>query len=189
MLRVVRRDTSFDPATLPTDASIQEIYAALATDVRRSEMIAKDTLELAAQDRCPIVLTERREHLEHLAERLADIHTLIVLHGDMRPAEHRVALEQLASTDSDGGRVVLATGRYIGEGFDDPRLDTLLLAMPIAWKGTVVQYAGRLHRAHPGKREALIYDYVDAELPVLRRMFAKRLRAYRSIGYELAETA
>jgi superfamily II DNA or RNA helicase len=189
-LRVVRRDTPFDPETLPTDASIQEVYAALAADERRTELIVKDTLELAAQDRCPIVLTERREHLEQLAERLADdTLTLIVLHGDMRPAEHRVALEQLASADSDDGRVVLATGRYIGEGFDDPCLDTLLLAMPIAWKGTVVQYAGRLHRAHPGKHDALIYDYVDAELPVLRRMFTKRLRAYRSLGYELAETA
>jgi superfamily II DNA or RNA helicase len=190
-LRVVRRDTSFDPATLPTDPSIQEVYAALATDERRSETIAKDTLELAAQGRCPIVLTERREHLEQLAARLADTQTLIVLHGDMRPTEHRAALEQLASNGANdsGGRVVLATGRYVGEGFDDPCLDTLLLAMPIAWKGTVVQYAGRLHRAHPGKHDALIYDYVDAELPVLRRMFAKRLRAYRSLGYELTEAS
>ncbi len=136
------------------------------------------------------MLTERREHLERLVERLADdTHTLITLHGDMRPAEHRAALEQLAQGEANGGRVVLATGRYIGEGFDDPRLDALILAMPIAWKGTVVQYAGRLHRAHPGKHEALIYDYVDAELPVLRRMFAKRLRAYRSLGYELADIA
>jgi superfamily II DNA or RNA helicase len=189
-LRVVRRDTPFDPEALPTDASIQEVYTALATDEQRTALIAKDTLELAAQGRCPIVLTERREHLQRLAERLADhTHMLITLHGDMRPAEHRAALEQLASTDGDGGRVVLATGRYIGEGFDDPRLDTLLLAMPIAWKGTVVQYAGRLHRAHPGKRDVLIYDYVDAELPVLRRMFAKRLRAYRSLGYELTEAS
>ena len=83
--------------------------------------------------------------------------------------------------------MVLATGRYIGEGFDDPRLDTLLLAMPIAWKGTVVQYAGRLHRPHPGKHDALVYDYVDAELPVLRRMFAKRLKTYHALGYKLAE--
>jgi superfamily II DNA or RNA helicase len=189
-LRVVRRDTPFDPQTLPTDPHIQEVYTALAADERRTEMIARDTLELAAQGRCPIVLTERREHLQQLAERLADdAHTLITLHGDMRAGEHRAAHEQLASTDGDGRRVVLATGRYIGEGFDDPRLDALLLAMPIAWKGTVVQYAGRLHRAHPGKQDVLIYDYVDAELPVLRRMFAKRLRAYRSLGYELAETA
>jgi superfamily II DNA or RNA helicase len=188
-LRVVRRDTPFDPQTLPTDPHIQEVYTALAADERRTEMIARDTLELAAQGRCPIVLTERREHLQQLAERLADdAHTLITLHGDMRAGEHRAAHEQLASTDGDGRRVV-ATGRYIGEGFDDPRLDALLLAMPIAWKGTVVQYAGRLHRAHPGKQDVLIYDYVDAELPVLRRMFAKRLRAYRSLGYELAETA
>jgi superfamily II DNA or RNA helicase len=82
---------------------------------------------------------------------------------------------------------VLATGRYVGEGFDEPRLDTLLLAMPIAWRGTVVQYAGRLHRAFPGKRDTLIYDYVDAELPVLRRMFAKRLKAYHPSGMKLRE--
>jgi superfamily II DNA or RNA helicase len=80
---------------------------------------------------------------------------------------------------------VLATRRFIGEGFDDPRLDTLPLAMPIAWKGTVVQYAGRLHGAHPGKTEARIYDYVDRNVPVLRRVFAKRARAYRAMGYTI----
>jgi superfamily II DNA or RNA helicase len=111
------------------------------------------------------------------------------LHGDMRPAERRAAHEQLTNPDGDGERLVLATGRYIGEGFDDPLLDAMLLAMPIAWEGTVIQYAGRLHRAHPDKRDVLIYDYVDAQLQVLRRMFAKRLRAYRSLGYELVEPA
>jgi superfamily II DNA or RNA helicase len=189
VLRVVRRDTRFDPQALPAEAHIQEVYAALAADERRTEMIAADTLQLTAQGRHPIVLTERRDHLERLTQLLAPSnHTLIVLHGDMRPAEHRAARAQLTRNDGDGGRVVLATGRYIGEGFDDPCLDALLLAMPIAWKGTVVQYAGRLHRAHPDKHDVLIYDYVDAELPVMRRMFAKRLRAYRSLGYELAAT-
>jgi len=185
--RVVRRDTQFDPQTLPTDAHIQEVFGALAADEARTEMIARDTAALAAQGRQPLVLTERREHLERLAAHLATGSlTLITLHGEMRPTEHRTAREQLASSDADGSqRVVLATGRYIGEGFDDPRLDTLILAMPVAWKGTVVQYAGRLHRAHPGKQEILIYDYVDAEVPVLRRMFAKRLRTYRSLEYEL----
>lgn len=187
-LRVVRCDTPFDPATLPTDAGIQEIYGALARDEQRTKLIVGDTLDLLAEGRCPIVLTERREHLEQLAARLRDhVPTLIELHGDMRPAARRAAAQQLASTDTDKPRVALATGRYIGEGFDDARLDTLLLAMPIAWKGTVVQYAGRLHRAHHGKREARVYDYVDAELPVLRRMFAKRLKTYRSLGYELTE--
>ena len=109
----------------------------------------------------------------------------IELHGDMRPRARRAAIEQLTTTSADTARVVLATGRYIGEGFDDSRLDTLLLAMPIAWKGTVVQYAGRLHRPHPGKHDALVYDYVDTELPVLRRMFAKRLKTCHALGYTL----
>jgi superfamily II DNA or RNA helicase len=148
----------------------------------------KDALQLTAEGRSPIILTERREHLRRLVARLRDrVPALIELHGEMRPRARRAAVEQLATTSGDTARVVLATGRYIGEGFDDPRLDTLLLAMPIAWKGTVVQYAGRLHRPHSGKHEALVYDYVDAELPVLRRMFAKRLKTYHVLGYTLVE--
>jgi superfamily II DNA or RNA helicase len=185
-LRIVRRDTTFNPAALPTDAGIQEIYGALATDEQRTELIARDTVKLTTEGRSPIVLTERREHLQQLADRLRDrIPALIELHGDMRPRARRAAIEQLTTTSADTARVVLATGRYIGEGFDDSRLDTLLLAMPIAWKGTVVQYAGRLHRPHPGKHDALVYDYVDTELPVLRRMFAKRLKTYHALGYTL----
>jgi superfamily II DNA or RNA helicase len=188
-LRIVRRETSFDPAVLPTDAGIQEIYGVLATDEQRADLIARDTIQLTAEGRSPIVLTERREHLQQLAGRLRDrIPVLIELHGDMRTRERRAAIEQLATTSADTARVVLATGRYIGEGFDDARLDTLLLAMPIAWKGTVVQYAGRLHRPHPGKHDALVYDYVDAEVPVLRRMFAKRLKTYNTLGYTLEST-
>ena len=86
-------------------------------------------------------------------------------------------------------RVLLATGRYIGEGFDDARLDTLFLAMPVSWKGTLVQYAGRLHRIHVGKAEVRIYDYVDRNSPTLMRMFYKRIRGYRAMGYEPQETA
>jgi len=187
-LRIVRRETTFDAAALPTNPGIHEIYGALATDEPRAELIVKDTLRLTAEGRSPIILTERREHLQRLAHRLRDRGpALIELHGDMRPRARRAALEQLASVGEDTARVVLATGRYVGEGFDDPRLDTLLLAMPIAWKGTVAQYAGRLHRPHPGKRDVLVYDYVDSELPVLRRMFAKRLKTYQGLGYTLAE--
>jgi superfamily II DNA or RNA helicase len=184
---IVRCETPFDPAVLPTDAGIQEIYGALSTDEERTEQIAADTLRLVAGGRSPIVLTERRQHLRRLADRLRDrVPALVELHGDMRPRERRAAMEQLTSIGNDTARVVLATGRYIGEGFDDQRLDTLMLAMPVAWKGTVAQYVGRLHRSHPGKRDALVYDYVDAELPVLRRMFAKRLKTYEALGYTLA---
>ncbi len=184
--RVVRRDTCFDPSVLPTDASIQEVYGALSGDEGRTKLIAGEALELIGRGRSPILLTERRDHLERLRAHLADhVPTLVTLHGEMSASASRAATEQLAGTSDGEPCLVLATGRYVGEGFDVPRLDTLLLAMPIAWKGTVVQYAGRLHRAFPGKSDALIYDYVDAELPVLRRMFAKRLKAYRSLGYEV----
>ncbi len=186
-LRVVRRETGFDPSALPTEASIQEVFGALADDGERTRLIAEEALELVQQGRTPLVLTERREHLESLQAHLVDrVPTLVALHGEMSAAANRAASEQLGATDGEPC-LVLATGRYVGEGFDEPRLDTLLLAMPIAWKGTVVQYAGRLHRAFPGKRDAIIYDYVDAELPVLRRMFAKRLKAYQSLGYEVEE--
>ena len=98
-------------------------------------------------------------------------------------------MTQLAEQPDHEPRLILATGRYLGEGFDDPRLDTLLLTMPIAWKGTVVQYAGRLHRAHATKRDIRIYDYVDGEVPVLRRMYAKRLRTNKEMGYVCNESA
>jgi superfamily II DNA or RNA helicase len=95
--------------------------------------------------------------------------------------------EQLAAIPPDEERLVLATGRYIGEGFDDSRLDTLFLALPVSWKGTLVQYTGRLHRMHADKTEVRIYDYVDRQVPMLLRMFDRRLRGYRAIGYARGE--
>lgn len=99
----------------------------------------------------------------------------------------RAVRAQLEAISSNEERLLLATGRYIGEGFDDARLDTLFLALPVSWKGTLVQYTGRLHRLHPGKREVRIFDYVDREVPMLLRMFEKRLRGYRAIGYARGE--
>jgi len=183
-LTVVRRDTDFDPTCLPAGASIQEIYGALASDSDRLELIVADTENLVAEGRAPVILTERREHVERLADSLrGSIPNVVVLHGGLKPKEKRAALQQLDDLNEGDPRLLVATGRYLGEGFDDPRLDTLLLAMPIAWKGTVLQYAGRLHRAHPDKRDIRVYDYVDADVPVLRRMYAKRLRAYQDMGY------
>ena len=185
-LRVVRRNTNFDSSVLPRDASIQEIYAALAADTDRLHRVVTDALDLMNEGRAAIVLTERREHLERLAESLREqAPNLVVLHGGIAVKARRAALQRLAQLPDDEPRLVLATGRYIGEGFDNPRLDTLLLTMPIAWKGTLIQYAGRLHRAHPAKQDARIYDYVDNDVPVLRRMYGKRLRAYRKMGYML----
>jgi superfamily II DNA or RNA helicase len=112
---------------------------------------------------------------------------LIVLQGGMSERKRRQLGARLAEIPDDEERLVLATGRYIGEGFDDARLDTLFLAMPISWKGPIVQYTGRLHRLHPDKAEVRIYDYVDSAVPVLRHMFEKRLRTYRAIGYARGE--
>jgi superfamily II DNA or RNA helicase len=178
---LITRDSGFDPAQLPVDPGIQEILSAVAGDDVRTRRIAADALGELAEGRYPLVLTERREHLNAIAELLkAETDRIVVLHGGMGVRARRRAEEILIT---NAPRVVVATGRYIGEGFDDPRLDTLVLAMPIAWKGTMTQYAGRLHRHHDAKHEIRIIDYVDHAVPVLRRMYAKRQRACSSLGY------
>jgi superfamily II DNA or RNA helicase len=178
---LLERRTRFDASRLPTDPGIQEVLSAVAGDHDRTDRIANDVLSELAEDRYPLVLTERREHLAAIAAVLeARTDRVAVLHGGLG-VRARGRAEAVLS--SEGPRVVLATGRYIGEGFDDSRLDTLMLAMPIAWKGTMTQYAGRLHRHHDAKHEIRIIDYVDHEVPVLRRMLAKRQRAYAKLGY------
>jgi superfamily II DNA or RNA helicase len=112
------------------------------------------------------------------------VRNLAILRGGMGPAERRAA-EAAMRVAEDEERLVLATGRYLGEGFDDPRLDTLFLTMPVSWKGTLAQYVGRLHREHQGKSEVVVYDYVDPAVPVLTRMAAKRQVGYRSLGYTI----
>ncbi len=133
----------------------------------------------------PLVLTSRTEHMDRLALSLAGIQHLITLKGGMGKKQRQAAAERLASIPEGVPRVILATGSYIGEGFDDSRLDTLFLTMPISWRGTLQQYAGRLHRLHAGKKVVRVYDYVDARVPMLARMYEKRLRGYRAIGYEM----
>jgi len=188
--RLIVRDTGFQAQKMEGRESIQHLYATLAADGRRNQLIFDDVLHALDQDRSPILLTERRDHLDHFAERLAKFtRHLVVLHGGMTARARRDAVAQLAAIPDDEERLLLATGRYAGEGFDDARLDTLFLALPISWKGTLVQYTGRLHRLHPGKREVQIYDYVDRDVPALRRMFEKRLRGYRAMGYTLEEAS
>lgn len=191
--RLVVRETAFGGAGLGAEAGIQTLYAALARDEVRNRLILDDVVAALREGRSPILLTERKDHLEYLERNLTGlVRHLVVLRGGMGAKEHRRfapgrVVEQLAAIPAGEERLLLATGRYIGEGFDDGRLDTLLLAMPVSWKGTLVQYAGRLHRLHPGKSEVRIIDYVDRKVPVLMRMFEKRLRGYRAIGYARGE--
>jgi superfamily II DNA or RNA helicase len=136
--------------------------------------------------RRPVILTERRDHLDHLRARFEKFtRNLVVLYGGMNATERRTADEGLERPDTEE-RLVLATGRYLGEGFDDASLDTLFLTMPISWKGTLAQYVGRLHREHHAKREVMVYDYVDSGVAMLARMALKRQAGYRSLGYDIA---
>lgn len=137
--------------------------------------------------RFPVLLTERREHVEVLASLLAPhVQNVIVMRGGMGKKQRQQLAEQIASLPADQPRVIVATGRYLGEGFDNDQLDTLFLALPVSWRGTLTQYAGRLHRLNEAKKEVIIYDYVDANVPVLAKMHAKRRAGYKAIGYAIA---
>ncbi|HWZ89845.1 MAG TPA: DEAD/DEAH box helicase family protein [Polyangiaceae bacterium] len=187
--RLIVRETSFRVPTSDKASGIREVYAALARDEARNVVILNDVVRALEEHRSPILLTERKDHLDYFAERLQRVvRHLVVLQGGMGVKADRAVRAQLEAIPPNEERLLLATGRYIGEGFDDSRLDTLFLALPVSWKGTLVQYTGRLHRLHPGKREVRIFDYVDRNVLMLLRMFEKRLREYRAIGYARGET-
>ena len=180
---VVERRTAFCPPPDVEARGIQGLYAARAADADRTSTVVADVLAALGRGRSPLVLTERTDHLMIIAEALGhEAPSVVVLRGGMGVKQRRAATERLASTPDHEPRVVVATGRYIGEGFDDPRLDTLFLAMPVAWRGTIQQYAGRLHRVHANKRVVQILDYVDVQVPVLARMFDKRLQGTHRLG-------
>src|SRR2546428_6550178 len=182
--RLIVRETASGRDRAVSVDRIQALYAALTADEQRNRLILDDVTTALAEGCSPILLTERKAHLEFLAASLRGVaRHLVVLRGGMTPTERRAAAATLAAITDAEPRLLVATGRYIGEGFDDPRLDTVFFAIPVSWKGTLVQYAGRLHRQYPGKTEVRIYDYVDRSVPLLARMFEKRLRGYRAIGY------
>jgi superfamily II DNA or RNA helicase len=167
---------------------IQDLYAALAVDEHRNALIYRDVMKNIKMGRSPLILTERKEHVEILFQKfLPVVKNIIVLHGGLTAKERRSAMETLRTIPAGEERLLIATGRFLGEGFDDARLDTLFLSMPISWKGTLAQYAGRLHRHYQSKKRVLIYDYVDEHNPVLLRMGERRLQGYRALGYGLLQ--
>jgi superfamily II DNA or RNA helicase len=185
---VIFRNTTVVPPAEFTEPTIQDIYDMLIHDEARNKMIIEDITSAVSTDRFPLVLTERTEHLTMISELIQlRVQHVIVLKGGMGKRQRATVMDQLKSV-SDGERcVVLATGRYAGEGFDDPRFDTLFLMLPISWRGTLQQYVGRLHRTHTDKREVIVYDYVDERIPMLRRMYRRRLSGYRAMGYLIKE--
>ncbi len=176
----------FTRTRLPNVDAIQDLYTGIAANSSRNELIIEDTLKLVQEGRTPILLTERKEHAASLASALSEkLQNVFLLVGSDKQKDKREKLAALQNISSDEAVVIVATGKYIGEGFDSPRLDTLLLAMPISWKGTLAQYAGRLHRNYEGKDEVRIYDYVDVHIPSLERMYHKRVKGYVELGYQI----
>jgi superfamily II DNA or RNA helicase len=185
---VLTRYTNFKMAVAANDLKIQDVYAALVHDESRNDMIFNDLMQALEMRRSPLFLTERVEHLELFETRLRGFaKNIVVLKGGMGDKKRKLLNERIRSIPDSEERVILATGRYIGEGFDDARLDTLFLAMPISWRGTLQQYVGRLHRLHDQKRVVQVYDYVDRNVPQLMRMYERRVKGYRAIGYMLQD--
>jgi superfamily II DNA or RNA helicase len=189
--RVITRATNFRlPHSFEAHryTAIQEIYGFLEESAKRNELIVSDVMGTVNDGRFPLILTERKDHLQKLADMLSGkIENVIVMKGGMGKKHRKIIQQILDGLPENGRSVIIATGKYLGEGFDDPRLDTLFLTLPISWRGTIAQYAGRLHRIIDRKKEVLIYDYADLDVPVLARMYDRRIKGYRSIGYEVAD--
>ena len=165
--------------------TITAMYQSLSEDTVRNDLIVKDICKVVDSGRTPIILTNRTSHVTLLAEKLkTTIPNVITLTGSGSTKDKREALQRLQTISPSEPLVIVATGKYVGEGFDYPRLDTLFLALPISWKGLVAQYAGRLHRENEGKKDVRIYDYIDIHEPVCDSMYRKRLKGYASIGYK-----
>jgi superfamily II DNA or RNA helicase len=167
-----------------TPPSIQDIFHRLCTDENRNDLIIKDIVAAYAAGRECLVLSERLEHLDLLHGALKEkAPHLFILKGGMGKKQLKCVMEAIQTVPADEHRIIFATGKYLGEGFDLPCLDTLFLVFPFSWKGPLIQYTGRLNRAWYGKTEIRVYDYVDDKVPVLFRMYSKRLRGYKSMGF------
>ena len=178
----------FKRIDMSLDAGIQDVFHHLVTDVERTQAICHEIQMAFDQHRKVLVLTERTEHLDAiLAGLIGKVPVPFVLHGRMSKKQRAVVITELEALPPDSPRILLATGKLVGEGFDHPPLDTLVLAMPVSWKGTLQQYAGRLHREHATKTDVRIIDFVDTGHPSLLRMWDKRQRGYRAMGYRIAD--
>ncbi len=176
-------DTRID---LPSEAGIQDVFRHLANDLSRTEAIATEIESAFGQGRKVLVLTERTEHLDAILKALTGKRlSPFVLHGRMSKKQRATRITELDALSPDAPHILLATGKLVGEGFDHPPLDTLVLAMPISWKGTLQQYAGRLHREHATKTDVRIIDFVDTGHAALMRMWDRRQRGYRAMGYKI----
>ncbi|MCI8396307.1 MAG: DEAD/DEAH box helicase family protein [Clostridia bacterium] len=167
---------------------VSEILNDMGHNIFRNSLIIEDIKRCVRDGRIPIVLTERVEHLKILEEGLLDLQVPVVVYkgniGKKRAKEIQEILEEADRNNKP--KIILATSSSIGEGFDDSRLDTLFLTMPVSWKGRIIQYVGRLHRKHEGKEKVIVYDYLD-NMKILEKMYSRRLKGYKIAGYDIIE--
>ena len=184
---LIPRFTSFRPVDYLDGNSYVQVCEALSVDEGRNKMIIDDVKDALSKGRSPIILTARTSHVDLLAKECKEIcPNVIRLVGNDSAKIKRDTMERLREIPDSKPLVVVATGKYVGEGFNLPRLDTLMLALPISWKGLIAQYAGRLHRDYEGKEEVCIYDYIDLRLPICNSMYRKRIQGYKNIGYSIS---
>jgi superfamily II DNA or RNA helicase len=183
--KVFVQETGISDEELPTECTTNELYDYLYANLNRNNQIIMDIRNCLDEKRYPIILTERREHIELLEKELMPYVKVYKLYGGLKKKEREMILEELKNLPEDESRVIIATSKYVGEGFDYPILDTLFLTLPISWSGRVKQYAGRLHRDYHAKKEVRIYDYLDSQIQVAMKMYDRRKQGYRSMGYEI----
>lgn len=181
----------FTPIVAPRGVITEKMHPNEAYDIIRDneirdDLIIGDIRECVSVGRTPVVLSRYKEHSEKLYGRLKDYADhVFLMTGNNSKKDHKKILEQLYQVDARESMILIATGSLIGEGFDFPRLDTLFMAMPVSFRSVVEQYAGRLNRDYEGKENVIVYDYVDSHIPMFDNMYAKRLKAYKQIGYEV----
>jgi superfamily II DNA or RNA helicase len=185
--KVFVQETGISGMGLPTEYTINELYNYLYVNSIRNKQIVADVMNCIYEKRHPIILTERKEHIELLEKELAPYVKVFKLYGGLKKKEREDVMEELQNLTEAEPRVIIATSKYVGEGFDYPILDTLFLTLPISWSGRVKQYAGRLHRDYHEKKEVRIYDYIDSQIEAAKKMYGKRSKGYSSMGYEIVE--
>lgn len=186
--QVYIRQTTFNYSKIVPSLKITNLYTDLTNDEERNEQIFNDVLLALENKRKPVLLTERTQHLYLFLEKFSKfVKHIFVLRGGMKQKERQLVLKTLTELPANAERLIIATGQCIGEGFDDPQLDTLFLTLPISWHGKLQQYVGRLHRMHQNKNNIVVYDYLDSNVPILVKRYQKRLKKYKLMGYSIHE--
>ncbi|WP_373893712.1 DEAD/DEAH box helicase family protein [Virgibacillus sp. CBA3643] len=184
---LIPRYTTFKSTLTEADKNTVNLGSELVKDVKRNEMIFDDVLTELDNHAAPIILTERIEHVRLLEKMFSSfVKNIVVLNGHLSDKEKRKQLERLNNL-ADEETLIIATGKYIGEGFDNNRLDRLFLVYPFSYKGILQQYVGRLHRLYKGKTEVKVYDYIDHHEPLLKNMYKKRSKGYQDLGYKIKQ--